>query len=1242
MTERDVFIAALGRVFLLQRRAYLDGACAERPELREQVEVLLRLHQGAGSFLESPAGEATPATRVDEPAEQASPEAPGSFVGPYKLVEPIGEGGMGTVWMAQQRRLTPRQRLELFVGVCSAVQHAHQKGIIHRDIKPSNVLVAPYDDKPVPKVIDFGVAKAAGQQLTDRTLVTGFGAVVGTLEYMSPEQAELNNQDVDTRPDVYSLGVLLYELLTGSTPFSRKDLDKGGSVLEMLRVIREEEPTKPSAKLSTADGLPTLAASRGTEPTKLARLVRGELDWIVMKTLEKDRNRRYESASGFAADVQRYLNDEPVLACPPSAWYGLRKFARRNKAAALAAGSVALGAILAVGGLVIALVIQSASNTRIKEEQRQTKEANEQLMLARADAVADAYRGLWGETSALRQARPAGWRETALDNLRRLALMDTPRRDLVELRSEAVACLSELDAREVFHLPGHTEAVYGLDFTPDGKALASAGYDGRVFIWDTDDARELRKITDPNAAATGFWGPRAPLPVVRFRPGGGYLAYTTWGRRVELLGWGARPAGLPALEGPAPPRDLAFDRKGGLLAVSWANGQVGLFDAATGKGRRTIEAGTSPVGFYMPVALGPEGDRVATRGPGETVQVHAVAGEGKPRTLGAHEGVVRSLAFSPDGKLLASASEDRTAKLWDVARGKEILTLHGHTSKVIGVAFSPDGELVATSGDDQTLRLWEVRTGRPLLVVHPGWAPQAVAFSPDGRRLAGSSTTVAVYELAPRLGRQLPAHGHITTALAIHPRKPVIASASLSNDVTLRDLASGQELRQWKGLPGRIGNLAFSPDGRLLAAAPFARFHSTFFLSGDVSLLETETGKVRKRFTGAYSAAVAFDPAGQRLALGDQRGGVTLYDVAADKVVSRWQVTKGWISEVAFVEGGSQLLVAEIGGVLRTLDAASGHTLRQKTLPRGLPRFAVDRGRRHVAASDLSGQVRILTIPDLEVVGSLEPPGEARWTPVGFSDDGRWLATGADRQVTIYSARTFRKVHRFPTQTGVVVEAAFEPGGHRLAVAGVEELITVWDVSRVETALAEVGLGWVESQGEPVAAPARSRPWRRGQPVHSAPPEWIIWLSERALETDPDQPEICVELAWFRVMGAKKFRDPAKALAPAVRAVELAPGNPVALNTLGVVYYRLGRWKEAIETLRASGRASRDGPTAYDLFFLALAYGETGQKELAGDCFDRAERRWRTQARPAAHEASELRAIRAEAAELLGVKEKKE
>jgi serine/threonine protein kinase/Flp pilus assembly protein TadD len=447
------------------RSALLDRECAGDPALRERVEALLRAHDAGGSFLAHPPAAVLDAMASHAPEDGSTAnlpyagEGPGAAFGPYKLLQQIGEGGMGTVWMAQQQEpvqrlvavklikagmdsrqviarfeaerqalalmdhvniarvldagatsagrpyfvmdlvkgvpitrycddnhLSPRQRLELFIPVCQAVQHAHQKGIIHRDLKPSNVLVALYDGKPVPKVIDFGVAKAAGQTLTEKTLVTGFGAIVGTLEYMSPEQAEFNQLDIDTRSDIYSLGVLLYELLAGSPPFSRKELEKAG-LLEMLRVIREQEPAKPSTKLSTADGLPTLAANRGTEPRRLTALVRGELDWIVMRALEKDRNRRYETANGLALDVQRYLAGEAVQAVPPSMGYRLKKFVRRNKATVIAtllvATSLVLGTAISIWQAAVAHRAQADAADRLVRERHARDEATaiNQLLL---------------------------------------------------------------------------------------------------------------------------------------------------------------------------------------------------------------------------------------------------------------------------------------------------------------------------------------------------------------------------------------------------------------------------------------------------------------------------------------------------------------------------------------------------------------------------------------------------------------------------------------------------------------------------------------------------------------------------------------------------------------------------------------------------------------------------------------------------------------------------------------------
>jgi tetratricopeptide (TPR) repeat protein len=444
---KTVFDRALELDSAGARQAYLDEACAEAPEFRHKVEALLKAYEEAGSFLEAPVSGLV--ATVDVPLT----ERPGTVIGPYKLMEQIGEGGMGLVFVAEQQQpvrrkvalkvikpgmdtrqvvarfeaerqalalmdhpniakvldggetgsgrpyfvmelvkgvpitdycdqnqVPVRERLELFLHVCQAVQHAHQKGIIHRDIKPSNVLIMSQDGTPVVKVIDFGVAKAIGQQLTDKTIYTQFSQLVGTPLYMSPEQAGQSGVDVDTRTDIYALGVLLYELLTGTTPFDKERL-KDADYDEIRRIIREEEPPKPSTRISTlGQAATTVSANRKSEPKQLSRLFRGELDWIVMRALEKDRNRRYETANGLAMDVQRYLADEPVQACPPSVWYRLRKFAQRNRAALATM-------LLVAAALLTTVVVLVISNISIRREEKEKSEA-----LAAKDAALEAVK----------------------------------------------------------------------------------------------------------------------------------------------------------------------------------------------------------------------------------------------------------------------------------------------------------------------------------------------------------------------------------------------------------------------------------------------------------------------------------------------------------------------------------------------------------------------------------------------------------------------------------------------------------------------------------------------------------------------------------------------------------------------------------------------------------------------------------------------------------------------------------
>lgn len=536
---RDVFVAAV-RLAPEQWDAYLAEACGGDEALRDRVRNLLIAHQSAGSFL-APVAAGLAVTTDDSPSEK-----PGDVFGSYKLLEQIGEGGFGVVFMAEQtepvrrkvalkvlkagmdtrqvvarfeaerqalaimdhpniarvfdggattsgrpyfvmelvkgvpitefcdqNHLTPRQRLELFLTVCQAVQHAHQKGIIHRDIKPTNVLVTVHDTKPVVKVIDFGVAKALGQELTDKTLFTGYAQMIGTPLYMSPEQAGQSGLDIDTRSDIYSLGVLLYELLTGTTPFSKERFQKA-AYDEIRRIIREEEPSKPSTKLSTADGLPTLAANRGTEPAKLTRLVRGELDWIVMRALEKDRNRRYETANGFAADVQRYLADEPVQACPPSAGYRLRKFTRRNRAT------------LAVAALVLFFLVLLGSGAGWAWRDRSAREAEEARLQSEREAEA-------ARQQAARQGKVAGQVESIFGEVERLETEQKwPEALAAARRAEAAVTGGEADPATAERVRQRLKELELIDRLEQIRMEGREYQDDAVAQRDQDYARAFR------------------------------------------------------------------------------------------------------------------------------------------------------------------------------------------------------------------------------------------------------------------------------------------------------------------------------------------------------------------------------------------------------------------------------------------------------------------------------------------------------------------------------------------------------------------------------------------------------------------------------------------------------------------------------------------------------------------------------------------------------------------------------
>jgi serine/threonine protein kinase/tetratricopeptide (TPR) repeat protein len=560
----EIFFAALEKGVLQEREAYLEEACAGDVELRQRVEKLLAAQSQAHSFLESPA-----AAIRDTVSLPSVAEGPGTEIGSYKLLEQIGEGGFGVVFLAEQtapvrrkvalkvikpgmdtrqvvarfeaerqalaimdhtniakvldggatpsgrpffvmelvkgvpiteycdlNRLTPHQRLELFLQVCQAVQHAHQKGIIHRDLKPSNILVSRHDTTPVVKVIDFGVAKALGQELTDKTLFTGVAQMIGTPLYMSPEQAGMSDLDVDTRSDIYSLGVLLYELLTGTTPFP-KERFKEAAYGEIQRIIREEEPPKPSTRLSESKGtLPSVSAQRQLEPAKLTKIVRGELDWIVMKALEKDRSRRYETANSFALDLQRYLAKEPVQAYPPSAGYRFRKFARRNKGALAVATTIALALVLAVAGLVV-------NNWLVAREKRQKEDALK-------DAIAEKKRADENLIQARKAVKEYLFRITENPQLNSADFTDLRK----ELITSAIPFYREFVRQrqadpelEAERAEAYAElATLRLDLGELNEALADVQVSETIFTQLTESSPELRDFRRRQAEAKNTRG----------------------------------------------------------------------------------------------------------------------------------------------------------------------------------------------------------------------------------------------------------------------------------------------------------------------------------------------------------------------------------------------------------------------------------------------------------------------------------------------------------------------------------------------------------------------------------------------------------------------------------------------------------------------------------------------------------------------------------------------------------------
>ncbi|HWY88884.1 MAG TPA: serine/threonine-protein kinase, partial [Gemmataceae bacterium] len=792
-TVEAIFHAALA-LPPAQRLASIAQACADDQQLRRRVEALLLAHDASQAFLPelpsatSGAGLTELAAAADEGRLEPPPslEQPGEKIGPYKLLEKIGEGGCGVVYMAEQKEpikrrialkiiklgmdtrqviarfeaerqalalmdnpniakvldagatetgrpyfvmelvrgipitrycdhhnLPPAERLDLFIKVCGAIQHAHQKGVIHRDIKPSNILVTVNDGVAVPKVIDFGIAKATNQELTDKTLFTAYAQFLGTPAYMSPEQAEMTSLDIDTRTDIYSLGVLLYELLTGRTPFDTQELLAAG-LDAMRRTIREKEPMRPSTRLTqelAAADVRRLqlepeheevgATSRRLLQVKEAlRLVRGDLDWIVMKCLEKDRARRYETANGLARDIQRLLHNEPIVARPPSAAYKLGKFVRRNQ---LFVASAALIATALVLGVAVSSW-QAVKASRAEREQRRLGEAERK---ARQDATENLWAAYLAQARASRYSGEGGRRFDGLAALAKAAAI----RPSLELRNEAIACMTLADIRAIPNSEKRFKSRQEYA-SPDNKlelyAVGNAA--GTVSIRRVSDDGEISRV--PNLGAKG---PASPA----FSPDGEFLTVSYGDGQLRVWSLASSSVVFEAREGWL--IQFTPDSKS-ITMIELTTGappyRLVFYDPHSGQSVRAISLGTdlssnSPVR----VRFNPQGRSFARSSEDQTNVLVMDAESGRTLKTLPHPAGVLSVAWHPGGRYLAAACGDNLLYLWDTATGEKLRVLPGHQNTPVNVAFNHAGNLLVSSAWDNTMRLWDFPRGRQLVSI---------------------------------------------------------------------------------------------------------------------------------------------------------------------------------------------------------------------------------------------------------------------------------------------------------------------------------------------------------------------------------------------------------------------------------------------------------------------------------------------------------------------------------------------